>query len=316
MTAPGERGWVDDPEVERIVTSVVAAAARRFPPAGKGSLSLTLVLPDRRRVRGHSHRGAEPVYPASLVKLFFLVAAEAWLEGGRTGEAGELDRALAAMIRHSGNDATAYVLDALTGTTAGPDLPAGAFSRWLRKRQAVNRYFARWRCPEFDNMNLTQKTWSEAPYGREATSVALAGNRNQLSSDSVARLLLAIRRGEAVGRHRSRRMMRLLERRIAEADDRHDPMNQVLGFFGEGLPPGARIWSKAGWTSSVRHDAAIVRLASGREFILVAMVRGSALAGNRKLLPFIAREIAQQLRDPKVRWNRLRSPRLRRRSRS
>jgi len=98
-----------------------------------------------------------------------------------------------------------------------------------------------------------------------------------------------------VGRRRSAGILRLLERPIAEADDKRDPMNQVLGFLGQGLPAGARLWSKAGWTSSVRHDAAIVRLAGGVEFILMVMADDKALAGNRKLLPFIARQVSRQL---------------------
>jgi beta-lactamase family protein len=125
--------------------------------------------------------------------------------------------------------------------------------------------------------------------------VALPDNRNRLSSDAVARLLLAIRSGEAVSRRGARRMMALLERSIAEADDARDPANQVLGFLGEGLPEGARLWSKAGWTSSVRHDAAIVRLPGGREFILVVFLADRRLAGNRLLLPYIARQVVKRL---------------------
>jgi hypothetical protein len=125
--------------------------------------------------------------------------------------------------------------------------------------------------------------------------VALPDNRNRLSSDAVARLLLAIRSGEAVSRRGARRIMALLERSIAEADDARDPANQVLGFLGEGLPEGARLWSKAGWTSSVRHDGAIVRLPDGREFILVVFLADRQLAGNRLLLPFIARQVVKRL---------------------
>ena len=57
------------------------------------------------------------------------------------------------------------------------------------------------------------------------------------------------------------------------------------GFFGEGLPPGSRLWSKAGWTSETRHDAAIVALPDGPRFILVAftVLALAATAGARTI---------------------------------
>ena len=38
--------------------------------------------------------------------------------------------------------------------------------------------------------------------------------------------------------------------------------------------------------------SAIVELADGTRFILVVMTYGAALAANRRLLPFIARQVA------------------------
>ena len=119
----------------------------------------------------------------------------------------------------------------------------------------------------------------------------MPNNHNRLSSDAVARLLLAIAEGQAVNRRRSRAMLRLMERFPAKVD-RKNPWNQVTGFLGEGLLGDARVWSKAGWSSTTRHDSAIVELAGGTRFILVVMTYGAALAANRRLLPFIARQVA------------------------
>jgi hypothetical protein len=65
----------------------------------------------------------------------------------------------------------------------------------------------------------------------------------------------------------------------------------VRGFFGEGLPGGARLWSKAGWTSETRHDAAYVELPEGPSFILVAFTTGAEMAANTRFLPELARRI-------------------------
>ena len=70
-----------------------------------------------------------------------------------------------------------------------------------------------------------------------------------------------------------------------------DPQDQVRGFFGEGLPEGARLWSKAGWTSETRHDAAYVELPEGPSFILVAFTTGREMSANEAFLPELARRI-------------------------
>ena len=257
---------------------------------------MTLVLPNHGRVIGASLRGHRLIYPASVVKLFYLVAVQAWLEAGKLRPTAELRRALASMIGQSSNDATNHIVDLLTGTTSGPEMSQAAFTTWLERRRSVNRYFARWRCPEFAGINLTQKTWSEAPYGRERWArYAVAGNRNQLSTDSVARLLLAIARGQAVNRNRSAAMMELLSRPLPATSEHASPFDQVRGFLGEGLPQDCRLWSKAGWTSQVKHDAAIVRLPAGRNFILVVFTTGPTHAGSRRILPFIARQVSAAL---------------------
>lgn len=276
------------PEVDAIGRSLLSGLRAEF--AGL-SLAFTLLLPDGRRLAGFSHRGRAAIYPASVIKLFYMAAVFAWIEAGRLRRMRELDRALAAMIRHSSNDATAYVVDLLTGTMGGPELPPRPLALWLARRQAVNRYFAGWGWPEFASLNASQKTWEDAPYGRERQSRSVPGNRNRLCTDGVARLLLAIDRGEAVSPAASAAMRRLL----ARDPSARGPENQVVGFLGQGLPAGARLWSKAGWTKTTRHDAAIVRLPSGRRFVLVVFTEGLAQAENTNLLPRFAAKAAAAL---------------------
>jgi len=294
LSAPGTvRGWRQDPALAVLGNRVIEAAGKRFPEAKPGDLTLSLILLGQAEARGFSHRGDRQGYPASLVKLFFMVFAEAELEAGRLGNSREVRQALEAMIASSSNDATSHIVDILTGTTSGPMLAPAAFARWQSRRQAANRFFTRWRWPELAGSNLTQKTWYEAPYGRERQSrYEVKDNGNRLSSDGVARLLLAIERGEAVNRRRSRAMLRLMAR-FPERIDPKNPWDQMTGFLGEGLPPGARLWSKAGWSSRTRHDAAIVELAGGRRFILAVMTFGKPLAASKRLLPFIAGEVAR-----------------------
>jgi hypothetical protein len=287
------RGWRNDPNLAQILSGIALATHRRFPKLGRDELAMTLVIPDGGEPNGASLRGRESWYPASVVKLFYMAAIEGWLERGRLSANKDLRGALHEMIARSDNDATNHIVDLLTGTTSGPLMAPSAFKAWLHKRRAVNRYFATWRYPEFAGINMTQKTWSFGPYGREYESrFRVPNNHNALSSDAVARLLLAIRDGEAVNRRRSAAMMKLLARPIPVKGQPENLAGQVAGFLGEGLPKRSQLWSKAGWTSTVKHDAAIVRLADGQEFIAVVFTKGKLAAGSKKILPFIGMRLA------------------------
>src|SRR5205085_12128959 len=67
-------------------------------------------------------RGDEKVYPASVVKFVYLMAAYAWQERGRLRIDPALDAELSAMIRESSNQATQKVFARITDTGPGPEL--------------------------------------------------------------------------------------------------------------------------------------------------------------------------------------------------
>src|SRR5205814_4786579 len=109
----------------------------------ESQLSITLIdLHDPQHPTMASFRGNERVYPASVVKLFYLVAVHRWLEDKKIQESDELKRAVHDMIVDSYNEATQYVVDVLTQTTGGYELPAKEMEEWQYKRNAVNRFYA------------------------------------------------------------------------------------------------------------------------------------------------------------------------------
>jgi beta-lactamase class A len=234
--------------------------------------------------------GSRTIYPASVSKLFFLFAAQAALEEGRLAPTPELLRALEDAITVSGNDATHLIVDALTGTSGGLELPGAEMQQWLESRQALNRYFHSLGWAEFEGITIAHKTYAEGPYGREKIARGPNGEHgNRLTTEAVARLVFEIATGGAVTPQRSRAMLALMARDPRGHSD--DPQDQVRGFFGEGLPEGAKLWSKAGWTSQTRHDAAYVELPEGPSFILVAFTTGPEMARNTAFLPELARRI-------------------------
>ncbi len=254
-----------------------------------GQLAVSLIdLTSGQPVRA-SVRGSELVYPASVVKLFYLAAAEQWLEAGRLTDSAELQRALRDMIVDSSNDATHYVLDLLTGTTSGPELAPEALRSWAEQRNGVNRWIATLGYPA--GINANKKPWSDGPYGREKQAIdAFQPNRNLLTTDATARLLTEIALGRIVTAERCGRMRARLSRDPWAAPTAED---QITGFIANGLPRGAKLWSKAGWTSETRHDAALIELPTGRRVVLVIFTTGHAT--EEDLLPSLTRSLLAAL---------------------
>jgi len=254
-------------------------------------LAVTLAdLRDPRKPVQASYRGEEQIYPASVIKLFYLVAAHRWLEDGKLQDTDELRRAMRDMIVDSFNEATGYIVDLLTSTTSGPELSPKEMERWYQKRNAVNRYFV---SLGYTNINVNRKPWCEGPYGREMQSVKLSkpNHRNWLTTDATARLLTEIVTGRAVSAKRSAEMMELLKRDLSP--DSSDKNVQAQAYTGLALPPGAKLWSKAGWTSETRHDAAYVELPNGAKFILVTFTVDHA--GERNIIATVARSVVESL---------------------
>ncbi|PYS77984.1 MAG: serine hydrolase [Acidobacteria bacterium] len=282
------------PRLQKIVDDAARAALERF--RGKGlaekNLAITLVdLTDPRRTEQASFRGAEPIYPASVVKLFYLVAAHRWMEDGRLKETEEVDRALRDMIVESLNDPAHFILDALTGVSNGVELPPDELRQWAERRNAVNRYFA---SLGYTGINVNQKPWCEGPYGRERQFYGPHfENRNRLTTDATARLLAEIATGRAVTPARSAKMLELLKRDFSGASK--DPDDQAHNFTGLALEPGTRLWSKAGWTDTTRHDAAYIELPGGQRIVLVTFT--TDFAKERDIIPTAAREIIKALTE-------------------
>jgi len=279
------------PRLDGIVDGAVKRALEQFVPQklNANQIAVTLVdLRDPHKPVEGSYRGGEQVYPASVIKLFYLVAVHRWMEDGKLKDSPELRRAMRDMIVDSLNEATGSLVDSLTGTTSGPELSPQELEEWYYKRNAVNRYFA---SLGYTNINVNRKPWCEGPYGREMQSVQMhkPNHRNWLTTDATARLLTEIATGQAVTPKRCAEMLELLHR--DPSPDSGNKNDQAHAYTALALPAGSKLWSKAGWTSECRHDAAYVELPNGAKFILVIFTMDHA--GERDILPAVAKPIVE-----------------------
>lgn len=302
-----------DEQLATIAQQILQAAREKFPSLTRDKIALTWIVYQepvivntggalsarefwQHQVKGFSYRGVERIYPASIVKLFYLVAIQEWLQGGMISESLELNRAIRDAIVESSNDATSLLVDVLTGTTSGPELPPQPFATWQQQRNIVNRYFSSLGWEELESINVNQKTWCDGAYGRERAFLGeLMENRNMLTTDAVARLLHSIIGGVAVSSQRSQLMMRLLQRSLTTTESTESDENQITGFLGEALPPNAQIWSKAGWMSRVRHDSAYIEIPNVSPYLLTVFTEGKENAQNKTILPYISRSIVEAM---------------------
>ena len=283
----------NSPELQSLVNKAAVDTINAFAAKGfkSDNLAVTLIdLRDPQNLKMGHFNGEVKIYPASVVKMFYMVALEQMLQDGKIKLTPELERGLKDMIVDSSNDATHFMVDALTGTSSGTELAPKELAEFAAKRNAVNRYFA---SLGYRNINVCQKTYCEDLYGRERQFWNEGKNRNMLTTNAQARLLAEIALGKVVSADRSRQMMELMKRDYAGTAK--DPDDQAHGFTGIALQnvSGARLWSKAGWTSTARHDAAYIETPDGLKFVLVTFT--SNFANEREIIPSIARVVLNNL---------------------
>lgn len=278
-------------ELQPLVDRAVQATLERFQARGlkADQLAVTLVdLSAAERPQQASYRGDVLIYPASVIKLFYLAAAHRWLEDAKLADTPELRRAMRDMIVDSSNDATHYVIDLLSETTSGPELPEAELKTWFEKRAVVTRYFAGL---GYEGVNASKKPWGDGPYGRESQAIrAYDPKRNMLTTEATARLWVEIVTGRCVTPTRSAEMRALLARDPAA---KTEDLDDQAKFTGTELPAGAKLWSKAGWTSQTRHESAYVELPGGRKYVLVVFTTGHA--SERAILRNVAAVVAAGL---------------------
>jgi beta-lactamase class A len=262
----------------------------------QSEIAATLIdVRDPKEFKTANFRGGERIYPASVIKMFYMNALERQLEDGKVTMTPELARGLKDMIVVSSNEATQYILDVLTDTSSGAELPQKEFDAWQYKRNRVNRFYS---AMGYTNINVNQKTFCEDAYGIEQQSRNYKGeNRNGLTTDATARLLAEIVTGRMNTPERTKAMMELMHRDpFAKTDD---PDSQDTGFSGKALLDAkmndARIWAKAGWTSNARHDAAYIETADGLKFVLVVFTERHA--NDRDFIPNVVKGVIAGLRN-------------------
>lgn len=288
------------PALQSILSKAVNGVLARYPNGTfkPEEMASTLIdLRDPNNLHTAEVNGEARLYTASVVKMFYMAALHRQLEDGKVALTKEMERGLRDMIIDSSNEATQYVLDVLTDTSSGAELPQKEFEAWQTKRNRVNRFFA---SLGYQNININQKTFCEDAYGIEQQSRAYKGqNRNMLTTNATARLLAEIALRRFVNEKRSNEMLELMKRDWEKPSKDLD--DQATGFTGkaliDGKMAGTKLWSKAGWTSRSRHDAAYIETREGLKFVLVVFTENHS--NDREAIASVATKVIQGLKEQK-----------------
>ena len=288
-------------ELQGIVDEAVKIATNKGLPAE--SLSISLI--DVSNSKNHTFAGYQNQtlrFPASVAKLFWMAAFYSASEKGLiTERESAFKNDLEQMIRISNNDAASRIVDQITATESGDQLPGEQLQTWLKKRNQINTFF---QSAGYNNISITTKNYpiyylrQEEPIGRD---LQLRGDpsqpiRNQVTTDQAARLMYEIYTRQAVSSIASRKMAYLLTRDLDPKVWKNDPNNSIQGFIGESLPTNIYFGSKVGYTSGSRTEAAFVRTLDDRAiYILVVFADNPAYAQDETAFPAISRYVFDRL---------------------
>lgn len=272
ISVNGTRGAMlhvhEDPQISSFLWSIAQDAIRRFraDDLTPANLSIALILDGDNPAIGGYHMDRS-FYPASVVKLCYAAALEKDFATGKITRSSSVLDDLNMMLTQSSNAATNRIVDLLTDTESGPNLPADQLAAFSQKRQAVNTYM---RQLGFKHINACQKTWDTSPFGRDTQFLgADYKNRNLMTADETARLLWLIKHHKVVSQDACDEILGYIHRTPG------NPKDIQARRIGVGIPMSSGLWSKAGWTDNANHDAAYVRLPIGGSFVLVVFTNTS-----------------------------------------
>jgi hypothetical protein len=224
----------------------------------------------------HRH-GETPVYPASVVKFVYLMAAYAWQEDGLRRIDSYTDTQLTLMIYNSSNRATQRLFAWLTGTEPGPALAAEAYRAFSERRFAVVRWLQGLGITDLHCVNPTYDGDGDL-VGRDKQFISdrgitgglpvpkgKFGNRNAMTAVGTAKLLALLATDRALSPEDSVIVRRRMRRNPAEQPHL---IHRIAG--GAARQSGLEVYSKSGTWGPIYADAGIVhQVSSGREFVLV-----------------------------------------------
>ena len=270
-------------ELQAFLDRTVADLVARDPAAGRADLRVALLD----LAHGESPRlahldGRTPIYPASVIKFVYLMAAFAWQEQGKLQIDAKLDAELRQMVYKSSNRATQRVFSRLTNTQPGPELDAAAYTLFRQRRLLVDDWLSTLGITDLHCVNPTYDGGGDL-FGRDRQflrdqtvdcPLPQSGdgfsNRNAMTAAGTAALLALLATDRALTPADSMDVRRRMQRHVAKQGYL---VHRIAG--GAERLPGLEVYGKTGTWGPIYADAGIVRHSSDRQFVVVVFTRGT-----------------------------------------
>jgi hypothetical protein len=272
-----------DPDLQAFLDRSVNALMLGDAALRRAQVGIALLdLPKEGPPRLAHHGGDTAIYPASVVKLVYLMAAYAWQEQGRLTIDAGLDAELEAMIRESSNRATQKVFARITRTTPGPNLSPADYPAYRERRMAVKHWLKELGIDDLHCVNPTydgdgdlvgrdqQFLRDRTVTGGLASADGSYPNRQAMTAIGTAKLLALLATDRALTPEDSATVRRRMKR-----DPKQQPhlARRIAG--GAARIPGLEVYAKSGTWGPNYADAGIVRHPDGRQFVLVVFTEAA-----------------------------------------
>lgn len=213
-------------------------------------------------------------HPASLIKLFASqMAYELLLPSNET------NRAIQESLKESDNDALSSLVDMVTGTQSGAELEGKEFRNFEQMRNTINDFFIRKGCTE--KFNIPNKCFSFDAYGRDKQLCEKSPNRvSVLDVALIMKLIKSQNQDENC-------IYGFLQRDLSNKKD-YQSQSFIANGIRDHIDKDSEVYSKAGWTSKARHDAACFSI-GGKEYLLIMLTE--ALSHKEELISDLGNSI-------------------------
>jgi beta-lactamase class A len=292
-------------ELEAIVNDVVnLTTANSF---SKTPLSITLIDAKTGETAGYQENTLR--YPASVVKIFWMVALYGQIESSAWENEDSFIPYITKMIKESDNEAASFIIDQVTDTKSSSQLNSEKVKILKNKRQGINRFFQK---ASYKDINISQKAFPidylnlSEPKGSELQMLGSPiWDWNKITSKQAARLIYEVCYSkQAISQQASTKMCGFLKRDLNPNawQKKTSDFNPVQSFLGESLSnTNVRFYSKAGLTSLARGEAAMVATENNQKtYILAIFAQDSTYASDSQIFPRISRLVYERMNARKA----------------
>jgi beta-lactamase class A len=296
----------ESPELQGVVDEAFAELSKRDAALRRTGVRLAVLELDGDAPPRLAHRnGSTPVYPASVVKFVYLMAAYAFRDQGRLQIDEDLDRELHDMIFQSSNTATQRVVARVTATEPGPELAPPGYAEFKDKRLSVKRWLTELGIDELHCVNPTYNGNDISPRERQfLRDASLPGalpskdgefhNRQAMTAIDTVELLALLATDRALSPESSAEVRRRMRRKVAQQP--HLALRIAGG--AEQVSKEFVVEAKTGTWGPIYADAGIVRIPGGKAVVIAVFLDSAPAYRGNFISEFTERVVRARLGAP------------------